>query len=254
LERIKVFDSRKPGLRERLRAPTFSKEQEAKDIMKSFIRSLPSAAEFCLILLICFGWAAYSNVSYLLQGAKAIPVHMGDGRVLGFMCFELAAIAAVVWIGHIRGWSVTSFGLRITWKGTGGGLPLLIGSLVALTVQNLLLNVIHPVTGNATILTGSLSLYTVILMSLINPVFEELMEVGYFVHALKRYGMWPAVLASAGFRACLHAYTGVNGAAGVLLLGVIFGLVYWKWRQLWPLILVHAIIDFIALHNLASPA
>jgi membrane protease YdiL (CAAX protease family) len=62
------------------------------------------------------------------------------------------------------------------------------------------------------------------------------------------------VLASAFFRTVLHAYAGLNLAVTCLLIGLIFGLAYWRWRQLWPLFVAHAIMDFYALHRLIQPA
>ena len=77
------------------------------------------------------------------------------------------------------------------------------------------------------------------------------MEIGYFILSLERFGLWPAILASALFRSVLHTYQGVNAVVGVFVMGVIFGLVYWKWRQLWPLIVAHSLMDFIGLLYLA---
>jgi membrane protease YdiL (CAAX protease family) len=70
---------------------------------------------------------------------------------------------------------------------------------------------------------------------------------GYFIWSLQRFGMWPTVLASALFRAFLHAHLGLFGATGILIMGVLFGMTYWKWRQLWPLIVGHSLMDLIGL-------
>jgi membrane protease YdiL (CAAX protease family) len=86
-----------------------------------------------------------------------------------------------------------------------------------------------------------------ILTLAINPVFEEMIETGYFVRSLERYGMWGAVLGSALFRAFLHAHLGVNAIVVVFPIGLIFGFVYWRRRQLWPLVVAHALFDLCAL-------
>ena len=60
--------------------------------------------------------------------------------------------------------------------------------------------------------------------------------------------MWTAVLAGALFRASLHTlYVSFYVVAVNFAIGVIFGLVYWKWRRLWPLFIAHALFDFYAL-------
>ena len=225
--------------------------------MKSFIRNLPVSVEFCFVILICFGLSIFTTirgiVSHLMHVARPFP--LGNGTVLWMVSYELLAFAVVLWIARVRGWSFKSFGLQVSWKWTGAGILLLIVVLVALTFQTVLFNLLNPPNGKVEPLrNGGLTLPFVILLSVINPIFEELMEVGYFVHALKRCGVWPAVLASAFFRAFLHGYAGFNLAAGVLLLGLIFGIAYAWWRQMWPLILAHAIIDFFALYRLIHTA
>lgn len=185
----------------------------------------------------------------------AKPFPLSDRTVLWLVCYELLAFMIVLGVARIRGWSLTTFGLRVSWKWTGAGLLLLIVTLVALSFQTLIFNLLNPPVGKVEPLTnGGLTLPFVILLTVINPIFEELMEVGYFVHALKRYGGWTAVLASAFFRALLHGYAGFNLAASVLLLGLIFGSAYAWWRQLWPLVLAHGLIDFFALYHLLHAA
>ena len=201
--------------------------------MKSFVRNLSAPAEFCLIILVCFGLSIFTGireaVSHLMHDAR--PFALSDGKVLWLIGYELLAFMVVFLIARIRGWSFASFGLRISRKWTGAGLLLFLAVVLVAIFQTVLFQIIYPAK-IATPLTGGLSLLFVILMSLINPAFEELMEVGYFVHALKRYGMWPAVLASAFFRTVLHTYAGLILVVTCLLMGLIFGLAYWRWRQL----------------------
>jgi membrane protease YdiL (CAAX protease family) len=81
---------------------------------------------------------------------------------------------------------------------------------------------------------------------MINPVFEEIIEAGYFVQSLQRFGMCSAVLMSAVFRAFLHAYQGIDAVVLIFPLGLIFGFLYWKWRRLWPLFIAHILFDLTA--------
>jgi hypothetical protein len=93
---------------------------------------------------------------------------------------------------------------------------------------------------------SNLSLPVLILLGLINPIWEEALETGYFVQSFQRYGMWSAVLASAFFRAFLHAYHGITALIIIFPFGLIFGFVYWKWRRLWPLYVAHVLFDLVA--------
>lgn len=63
---------------------------------------------------------------------------------------------------------------------------------------------------------------------------------------LQRYGLWSAVLASACFRAFLHAYHGITALIIIFPLGLVFGFIYWKWRRLWPLFVAQVLFDLLA--------
>jgi membrane protease YdiL (CAAX protease family) len=48
----------------------------------------------------------------------------------------------------------------------------------------------------------------------------------------------------------MNVSQGPLGATGILLLGVLYGVLYWDYRQLWPLMLAHMILDFLGLARL----
>jgi membrane protease YdiL (CAAX protease family) len=219
--------------------------------MKSFIRNLSPCAEFCLVILICFGLPIVGIVlgfaGHLAHGTTR-QAHFSNRTLAGVLIYEALVLALVFRrIGPIRGWSFGTFGFQISCKWIGAGILLFaVAELFAWLGRAM-----HPAampTGSA---TGELTVPLIVLFSVANPVFEELMEAGYFIRSLQGFGMWPAVLASAFFRAFLHAHLGIFGAMNILVMGVLFGLVYWKWRQLWPLIAAHSLMDLIGLLYLA---
>jgi membrane protease YdiL (CAAX protease family) len=218
--------------------------------MKSFIRNLSAPAEFCLIVLICFWWGIVGSAKQLvahLVGAPQ-PEQITNQIVLGVVIMQLLVLAFAFWIGRIRGWSLATFGSRISWKGTGAGVLLFVITVLAILFCIVLANIIAPGARNpAHIVNGvsvsGLTLPFLLLFSLINPVYEEILGTGYFIHSLQRYGMLPAVLGSALFRAFLHSYQGIDAIVIVLPMGLVFGFFYWRWRQLWPLIVAHIGFD-----------
>ena len=217
---------------------------------------MSSATEFLVVILACYWWAIAASFTAMAAQLMRVPIptRLDDGRALTLLCVELIGLAVATGIGYFRGWSVWSFGLRPTWAGTGIGLTLAATSGFLLGLIGLAVNWMVPGTVQFASVPGSLSLPLVFLLSAINPVFEEAIGVGYFIHALRRFGMWPAVLATALFRAALHAYQGVNALIIILPLGVIFAIVYWKSRRLWPLVVAHASYSLLALLPLARPS
>jgi membrane protease YdiL (CAAX protease family) len=213
--------------------------------MKSFIHNLSERAVFCLVTLACFWWGITGGITAIMCNGWGVPLtaELSNNGALGLVLLELLGLAVTLWIGSIRGWSFKSLGLQLSWRYTATGILLCLIVGLAVGIVGMLLPgrvKFHPVAGH-------LSVPFVILVSVINPFFEETMESGYFIHSLQRYGQWTAVLASALFRTFLHAYQGMNAVLIVLPIGLIFGFVYWKWRQLWPLIVAHILFDLYAL-------
>jgi len=85
----------------------------------------------------------------------------------------------------------------------------------------------------------------VLMASVVNPVFEELLEAGYIINTLRRFGPWIAVGASAALRGLAHMYQGLNGVLVMFVYGLVMASAYWRYRQLLPLLLAHGIDDFI---------
>ncbi len=81
-----------------------------------------------------------------------------------------------------------------------------------------------------------------------NAVLEEIIVVGYLVTRLRELG-WgvPAVVAaSALLRGSYHLYQGFGAFVGNAVMGVVFALVYLRYRRIGPLIVAHTLLDVVA--------
>jgi len=171
--------------------------------------------------------------------------HTTDRSALVVVVLELFGLTVTFWIARARNWPLGAWGFQPTWKLTGAGVVLwLVTTLVvegiAASANAISPGMVHQHS------VSDLSLPVLILLGLINPIWEEALETGYFVQSLQRYGMWSAVLAGAFFRAFLHAYHGIAALIIIFPIGLIFGFVYWKWRRLWPLYVAHVLFDLVA--------
>ena len=96
-----------------------------------------------------------------------------------------------------------------------------------------------------------LSMQLVFLTSTVNGIFEELFVAGYIITALRdSRGMWMAINVSTVVRLLYHLYQGPLGVITIVPMGLLYGFVYARTRQLWPLILAHVLIDIIGLSAL----
>lgn len=95
-----------------------------------------------------------------------------------------------------------------------------------------------------------------ILAALENAVLEEVIVVGYLITRLWSLD-WrlPAiVVASAVLRGSYHLYQGFGAFVGNAVMGVIFALVFLKWRRVTPLIVAHTLLDVVAFVGYAALA
>ena len=87
--------------------------------------------------------------------------------------------------------------------------------------------------------------------STVNGIFEELFVVGYIITALREVrGVWTAINASTVLRLLYHLYQGPIGVITIVPMGLLYGYVYARTRQLWPLIFAHVLIDIVGLSAL----
>jgi membrane protease YdiL (CAAX protease family) len=212
--------------------------------IQSFIRHLSAPAEFCLILFVGFGPFIFAQL-WALTNLPPAPMELRNSGLVEWLILEPLLFVPVLWIGKLRGWSLATFGARISWKGTGAGILLFVLAAVTEIAVSFCAKLLHPAQPGFSV--GELAVPLVLLLSFINPIFEETLENAYFIRSLQRFGMWPAVLASALFRGLFHFQFGINAVVSVSAIGVIFGLAYWRGRQLWPLVLAHSLLDIVAL-------
>lgn len=101
----------------------------------------------------------------------------------------------------------------------------------------------------------------VLLLSAVqNGLLEEVLVIGYLLLRLDQLGWAPAaaIACSALLRGTYHLYQGLGGFAGNAAMGVIFALLYLRWRRVMPLIVAHSLIDaaafvgYVLLHGRVS--
>jgi len=87
-----------------------------------------------------------------------------------------------------------------------------------------------------------------VLSAVENAVLEETIMLGFLYTRLRQVNWsWPVIIiVSAVIRGSYHLYQGFGGFAGNLIMGVIFGLIYLKWKRVMPLVVTHTLLDVSA--------
>ncbi len=79
----------------------------------------------------------------------------------------------------------------------------------------------------------------------INSIFEEITVTAYVIEALKGDGAGLAITASTLLRFSYHLYQGPLASLSIVPLGLLFATMFWRWRNLWPLIVAHTIANVV---------
>lgn len=170
----------------------------------------------------------------------------------------------VVWNKNMLQWSWSDLGLgkpRNWWK------PLLVAVLLYGTCALFMTTLApflmqfgeRPNMDHLLVLRGNLPMlvFALVIVWITAAFLEEFIFRAYLINSLEKilklgaWSPWIAVLISSVLFGLVHAY---QGAIGILLtgsLGLIFGVFFlFNGRRIWPLILVHGIIDTIGFINI----
>lgn len=229
--------------------------------LHELIRRMPAGVEFLVVVSWAFGLPVFSSIMALGTGGESgggtgHSLVFNDAALINIVVFELLQSAFLVWFLHVRGWTLEKVGLTITWRGTGLGWLLLVGTLLLAMGAQTLAQWLMPLEMQAAgrmypTADAKVSMQLVFFASTVNGIFEELFVVGYIITALRGVrGMWTAINVSTVLRLLYHLYQGPIGVITIVPMGLLYGYVYARTRQLWPLICAHVLIDIVGLSAL----
>lgn len=217
--------------------------------MRQMVRAMSPRIEFAVVVLIAFGYFMLGSVLSLL-GPEGVAAGM-DERDLRFLVgYELIALWLLTVFLFARGWRLEQLGLRVAASDLPLGLALALGAYIVFLPIWVVANLFMPgLAGQSDALVEvGLTPATVVLVSLLNPVFEEVFVCAYVISAVReRRGIVFAVNLSVALRLSYHLYQGAVGVVGIVPLGLVFGYWYARTGRLWPVIVAHAVFDFVAL-------
>ncbi|HVG25882.1 MAG TPA: CPBP family intramembrane glutamic endopeptidase [Thermoanaerobaculia bacterium] len=210
------------------------------------LRRLSPAAELILVNLICFGpFAAQSAIGLVERNGTIV---FDDRRALTLAATELLCGTLAFLLLRARGWKLADLGLRPSIPQTAAGMLLLLGANILIgTVYELVRAATHLEPGNATTFQARLSWPVLILLTLVNPFYDELFLVAYNLTAARPHGAAFAITLSTMVRFLCHLEHGPIASLTILPLGLIFAAAYWRPRLVWPLIVAHGVMDFVGM-------
>lgn len=173
-------------------------------------------------------------------------------QLLGIFFAVVPALFAVHLMERDPGGAKATLGLDWRWPGFDLGAGVCLATLIG--IPGLGLVYVAKLAGiNAQIIPAALppvwwAIPVLVLAAVQNAVLEEVVVVGYLITRLRELGWpdWRAILASAVLRGSYHLYQGFGAFLGNLVMGLIFGYFYQRFRRVLPLVIAHAILDVVS--------
>jgi membrane protease YdiL (CAAX protease family) len=219
-----------------------------------WLQWMPNWLEFGLIFGFTLWPFVYASVGALLT---TLPGSISQSHLSSLLILEAYALALVVPLMYGRGWTMAALGLRIQWRDFATAIALVILAYLGYIALWRLFSIVLPDAAGeaATINLASSQFSFKILLgaSIVNGFFEELFVAGYLIHCLRsRFGVIAAVNVSVMVRLMYHLYQGPMSVVGIVPIGLVFAWGYVRTGRLWPLVIGHALLDFISLTQLAD--
>ncbi len=176
--------------------------------------------------------------------------------------FDVALVALVVYLLREPGRSaLRRIGLDLSRPGRDVGVAVLL--LAAIGIPGLALYALSRLAGltlevQAAELDAAWWTIPLLLLSAVRAgLLEEVILNGYLGERLGAlgWGTWRILVAVAILRGAYHLYQGPAMALGNVVMGLVFGWVYLRWRRVMPLVLAHTLLDAFAFvgYPLAAP-
>jgi len=209
------------------------------------VGSKGSARERLALVVICFGYLILGSTLAVVSGERRFEYT--NDAVISVLVMELSFGAAAILFLRYRGWTAADFGFRISLQSTLAAVALFAATYGLCMVTYALAvptGMFQGWTDIAVKLNAAPGL--MVLFLIVNSVFEEVFVVGYLIEATPAAEAAFAVSTSALVRLLYHTYQGPVAFANILPFGLIFALVYIRWRNLWPLMVAHTMFNLLS--------
>ncbi len=204
-------------------------------------------AELWLVVWVCGGLFVASSIVRLLQSHGA-PVVVDAAHGLTLLGFEALLAIAFVPLLRTRGWTVQ----RVTVPWEARDIARAVAIFIAVYAIGLVAAYVTSLVGVTAKppdirVSSSLPWLLITFISVLNPIFEEFLYLGYVFNATKQYGALVAVLGVVCLRVAIHLYQGPGALVQHLVIAVVLTMYYARTRRLWPVIMAHGVMDLLAL-------
>jgi len=218
-------------------------------IIRGVFHRLPDWLELSIVPAICFGVPIITSVLQIASGKAFVSVRFTNSVIVTALFYELFVSAICLIFLYLRGYKIWNrLNFLISFKGVFLAIGLFIATYAAYYILWIAASFLFsgreiPVGEYA----SSVAWYFAVVLSLVNPLFEEGFLLGYVFDRLQTQPAWFLIVLTTLIRISYHLYQGWVGIIALLAVGILFALVYSKTKNLMPIYLCHALMDLTGL-------
>lgn len=216
--------------------------------MEQFVRSITARTEFFIVIGGAFGYLLLGNILSLFLPKGNAPI--SESQLQSLLVYESLLFIALGGFLLLRGWKIQQIGFppKIKDAATGIGLAILayaFYTIIWIAFSGFIPGIREQAAG---LVTPNLSLITVLTVSVVNSIFEEVFVCGYVIAALKKSRSDSfAINVSIAIRLAYHLYQGPVAVISIIPLGLVFAHWFAKTHRIGPVVVAHGLFDFIGL-------
>lgn len=207
-----------------------------------------------VLMLSLLASAVYAILSLLEAPIAGVVVASADqstqlARQLVGVVFGLAPVLLVVHLVRRSGEGVAGIGFAADRPGPDVAKGLALFAVVGLAGVGLYLGAVELGVNRFVVPAPPLGHWwtvpVLLLSALEAALIEEVIVLGYLVTRLRQLSWSPiaAVAGSSLLRASYHLYQGWGGFLGNLAMGLLFSVLFLRWRRTWPFVIAHFLLD-----------
>ena len=217
--------------------------------MDRCLQTKASSREFWMIVSVTYGIQIIDTLLSCAVWGFQQHILLTDRRLLWGTGMQIGLIGLVSWYLSTCGWKYSDFKFVVSWHQILEGIGFYILNLAIYQVWTGFLLQIPAVHDSVRPISFEhhVTLPVAMAVTIVNPLFEEFLNLGYVQQCLAEHGAAFAVGVAVLLRLLSHIYQGPVAVLLILPMGVLFSLYFLFRRQLCALVIAHALLDFIPL-------
>lgn len=223
--------------------------------MEVMVKRLSERAEFWIILIVAFGYPVVAGVMNLVAGPRKGPVRIADADLWMTAGYEALVGLLIIGFLRLRGMAWEALRPEISWLQTLRGVAVFFfgvgATFLAFAIAAGLPSAEERLSD--TPIETAYGWPAAVAVVFVAPLFEECLNLGYLQERLRVHGAAFAVGASLLLRLLTNLEQGPQVVIGIVPIGLVFGIYYWRTGRMWPILVAHAMMEAIGLYAMSHP-